>query len=129
MSANDSRSVSELFADALSQFSKLVRNELQLARAEISMKVGQTTTSIGLLVGAAILSIPTLVLLLMSLAAWLVETGVRSSVAHLLAVLSGVVAVAILGGAGLNRLKTNSLVPKRTLDQLQQDATAAREHI
>ena len=37
MTANDSRSVSELFGDALSQFSKLVRNELQLARAEISM--------------------------------------------------------------------------------------------
>ena len=129
MSANDSRSVSELFTDALSQFSKLMRNELQLARAEISMKVGQTTTAIGLLVGAAILSIPTLVLLLMSLAAWLVETGVRPSVAHLLAGLAGMVAVAILGGTGLNRLKTNSLVPKRTLDQLQQDATAAREHV
>jgi hypothetical protein len=28
----------------------LVRNELQLGRAEISMKVGQTTTAIGLLV-------------------------------------------------------------------------------
>ena len=47
MTANDSRSVSELFGDALSQFSKLVRNELQLARAEISIKVGQTTTAIG----------------------------------------------------------------------------------
>ena len=60
MTANDSRSVSELFGDALSQFSKLVRNELQLARAEISMKVGQTTTAIGLLAGAAVFLIPAL---------------------------------------------------------------------
>jgi hypothetical protein len=29
----------------------------------------------------------------------------------------------------LNRLKTNSLVPKRTLNQLQRDAGAAREHV
>ena len=79
MTANDSRSVSELFGDALSQFSKLVRNELQLARAEISMKVGQTTTAIGLLAGAAAFLIPALVLLLMSLATWLVEIGIRSS--------------------------------------------------
>ena len=129
MSVNDSRPVSELFTDALTQFSKLMRNELQLARAEMSMKVAQAMTAMGLLAGAAILSIPTLVLLLMSLAAWLVEIGVRPSVAHLIAGVVGLLVVAILAGIGLNRLKTNSLVPRRTLDQLQQDATAAREHV
>jgi uncharacterized membrane protein YqjE len=129
MSANDSRPVSELFADALTQFSKLMRNELQLARAEISMKAGQAMTAIGLLVGAAILLIPTVVLLLISLAVWLAENGISPSVAHLIAGVVGLLAVAIVGGIGLNRLKTNSLVPKRTLDQLQQDAAAAREHV
>lgn len=129
MSANDSRSVSELFGDALSQLSKLMRNELQLARTEISMKLGQTTTAIGLLAGAAIFLIPTIVLLLMSLAAWLVEIGMTPAMAQLLAGLAGLIVVAILAGLGLNRLKTNSLVPKRTLDQLRQDAAAAREHV
>jgi uncharacterized membrane protein YqjE len=129
MSANDSRSVSELFGDALSQLSKLMRNELQLARAEISMKLGQTSTAIGLLAGAAIFLIPTIVLLLMSLAAWLVEIGMTPAMAQLLAGLAGLIVVAILAGLGLNRLKTNSLVPKRTLDQLRQDAAAAREHV
>jgi len=129
MTANDNRSVSELFGDALSQFSKLMRNELQLARAEISMKVGQTTTGLGLLAGAAVFLIPTLVLLLMSLAMWLVEIGIRSSLAHLIAGLVGLSVVALLGTIGSNRLKTNSLVPKRTLDQLQQDVAAAREHV
>jgi hypothetical protein len=128
MTANDSRSVSDLFADALSQFSKLVRNELHLARAEISMNVGETMAAIGLLAGAAVFLIPTLVLLLISLATWLVEIGIRPSAAHLMAGLLGLLVVAILGGVGLNRLKASSLVPKRTLDQLQQDAVAAREH-
>jgi uncharacterized membrane protein YqjE len=129
MSANDSRPVSELFADALSQFSKLIRNEVQLARAEISIKLGQTMAAIGLLAGAAIVLIPALVLLLMALAEWLVEIGARPSVAHLVASAVGLLLVAILGGIGMNRLKANSLVPKRTLDQLQQDAVAAREHV
>ena len=129
MSANDSRPVSELFADALSQFSKLIRNELQLARAEISMKAGQTMMAIGLLAGAAIFLIATLVLLFMSFAAWLVEVGMRPSVSHLIAGGAGLLLVAILGGIGVNQLKTTSLVPKRTLDQLQQDAAAAREHV
>jgi uncharacterized membrane protein YqjE len=129
MSVNDSRPVSELFTDALTQFSKLMRNELQLARAEMSMKVAQAMTAMGLLAGAAIFLIPTLVLLLMSLAAWLVEIGIRPSGAHLIAGVVGLLVVAILAGIGWNRLKTNSLVPKRTLDQLQQDAAAAREHV
>ena len=129
MTANDSRSVSELFGDALSQFSKLVRNELQLARAEISMKVGQTTTAIELLAGAAVFLIPALVLLLMSLATWLVEIGIRSSLAQLIAGLVGLSVVALLGAIGSNWLKTNSLVPQRTLDQFQQDAAAVREHV
>jgi uncharacterized membrane protein YqjE len=129
MSVNDSRPVSELFTDALTQFSKLMRNELQLARAEMSMKVAQAMTAMGLLAGAAIFLIPTLVLLLMSLAAWLVEIGIRPSVAHLIAGVVGLLVVAILAGIGWNRLKANSLVPKRTWDQLQQDAAAAREHV
>jgi uncharacterized membrane protein YqjE len=129
MSAEDVRPVSELFADAISQFSKLVRNELHLARAEISINVGELIAAIGLLAGAAIFLIPTLVLLLISLATWLVENGITPSAAHLMAGLVGLVVVAILGAVGLNRLKTNSLVPKRTLDQLQQDAAAAREHV
>ena len=102
MTANDNRSVSELFGDALSQFSKLMRNELQLARAEISMKLGQTTTGLGLLAGAAVFLIPTLVLLLMSLAMWLVEIGIRSSLAHLIAGLVGLSVVALLGTIGSN---------------------------
>jgi uncharacterized membrane protein (DUF4010 family) len=65
----------------------------------------------------------------MSLAAWLVEIGMRPSVSHLIAGGAGLLLVAILGGIGVNRLKTTSLVPKRTLDQLQQDAAAAREHV
>jgi len=129
MSANDSRPVSELFSDALSQFSKLMRNELQLARAEMSMKAGQAMTAIALLAGAAIFLIPTLVLLLMALATWLVEIGITPSLAHLIAGVAGLLVVAIVGGIGLNRLKTDTFVPQRTLDQLQQDAAAAKEHV
>jgi putative superfamily III holin-X len=129
MSANDSRAVSELFGDALSQFSKLVRNELHLARAEISVNAGEALAAVGLVAAAAILLIPTLALLLISLAMWLVEIGFRPSGAHLMAGLVGLLAVVILSAVGLNRLKTNSLVPKRTLDQLQLDAIAARDHV
>lgn len=129
MSASDSRPVSELFADALKQLSKLMRNELQLARAEIAVKASEAISGVGLVVGAGMSMIPAFVLLLMALAAWIEELGTRSSIAHLMAGAVGVVIGGILAGIGISRLKANSLVPKRTLEQIQRDVTAAKEHV
>jgi uncharacterized protein YacL len=129
MSAIDSRPVSELFADALMQLSKLMRNELQLARAEIAVKASEAISGVGLVVGAGISMIPAFVLLLMALAAWIEELGTRSSIAHLMAGGVGLVIGGILAGIGISRLKANSLVPKRTLEQIQRDVTAAKEHV
>jgi hypothetical protein len=129
MSAIDSRPVSELFADALKQLSKLMHNELQLARAEIAVKASEAISGMGLVVGAGISMIPALVLLLLALAAWIEELGTRSSIAHLISGAVGLVVGGILAGIGISRLKANSLVPKRTLEQIQRDVTAAKEHV
>jgi hypothetical protein len=129
MSATDSRPVSELFADAMKQLSKLMRNELQLARAEIAVKASEAMSGVGLVVGAGISLIPALVLLLMALAAWIEELGTRSSIAHLIAGAVGLVIGGILAGIGMHRLKANPLAPKRTIEQLQRDVAAAKEHV
>jgi uncharacterized protein YacL len=129
MSATDTPPISELFADALKQLAKLMGNELQLARAEIAVKASEAISAVGLVVGAGISLIPALVLLLIALAAWIEELGIRSSIAHLIAGAVGLVIGGILAGIGMNRLKANPLVPKRTLDQLQRDVAAAKEHV
>jgi len=129
MSVIDHRSVPELFADALNQFSKLMRNEFQLARAELSVKAGEMMSAVGLLIGAGLFVIPTIVLLLMAIAAWMEELGLAPSVSHLIAGVVGLVITGILAAIGANRLKSNSLVPNRTLDQLQRDVAAAKEHV
>jgi uncharacterized protein YacL len=129
MSGTDGRPVSELFADALKQLSKLMGNELQLARAEIAVKASEAMSAVGLVVGAGLFLIPALVVLLMALAAWIEEFGTRSSIAHLMAGAVGLVIGGILAGIAMNRLKANPLVPKRTLEQLQRDVAAAKEHV
>jgi len=126
---SDSRPVSELFADALNQFSKLIRSEINLARAEMTVKARQMMSGAAMLVAAAVVLIPSLVLLLMSFAQMLVEVGMRGSVAHLIA---GILGLAIMGGlawAGIQRLKSDTLVPDRTMGQLRQDAAAVKEHV
>jgi hypothetical protein len=59
--ADYNRSIPELLADVVSSFSLLVRKETQLARVEMSEKLGDLTLGIGLLVGGAVLLIPALV--------------------------------------------------------------------
>jgi hypothetical protein len=129
MPATDNRSVSELFTDALNQFSKLVRNEIQLARKELSAKAGEAMYGIALLVGAGFFFIPALVELLAALAAWMEDLGTGRPLALLIAGVVGLVIVGILAAAGMSRLKANSLVPERTLNQIQQDVAAAKEHV
>ena len=85
MSSSDQRGVAELVSDALSQFTKLIRNEMAIARAELAAKATEAALGAGLLVGGALLLIPAMVLLLMALAAWLSELGLSNSVANLIA--------------------------------------------
>ena len=55
------RPISAIFADLVNQFTTLIRKEGQLARAEISEKLGEIGTALGLVVGGAVLLIPALV--------------------------------------------------------------------
>jgi Putative Actinobacterial Holin-X, holin superfamily III len=129
MAMVDNRSVTELFADALNQFSKLMRNELALARAELSIKAGEAMRAVGLLIGAGLFVIPTIILLLFALATWFIELGLPPSVSYFIAGVVGLAITGILAAIGSRNLKTNSFVPKRTLDQLQRDVAGAKEHV
>lgn len=129
MPVTSDKPVSELIADALHQFSRLIRNEIQLARAEVSTKAKQAMMGMAWLAAAALFVIPAIVMLLLAFAALLGEAGMRASAAYLVAAIAGVAIAALLGWVGLNRLKAETLIPRRTLGQLQRDAVAAKEHV
>ena len=82
--ADDMRSISRLFGDALENLSKLIRTEVQLARADLTEKASKAAIGAGLLFGAMLLLIPALVLFLMALAAWLISLGFSPVTAHFL---------------------------------------------
>lgn len=125
MTPVDQRSVPELLAEALNQFSKLFSNEMQLAKAEMSAKVTQAVMGAAFLAIAAIMAIPVLVLLLMALAAALISLGWSAPASYLVAAAVGFVISGILAAVGMNRMK--NLTPDRTLNQLQRDAYAVKE--
>lgn len=126
---NNNRSIPDLFGDAFTQFAKLISNEFELARAEMSDKLGQVGRAAAMIGAGAVILIPGLVVLLMAAAAALVEHGFSSSVAYLIVggCTTGIGAALI--GFGANRLSPETLKPEMTIEQLQRDKEAAGEMI
>jgi uncharacterized integral membrane protein len=121
------RSFSGLLSDAISQLNSLVRNEIQLARAELSAKAGQAAGGLALLAVSAVIMIAALVLIFMALAGWLVGMGFSPPAADLIV---GLLGAGVSGGFlwfGVSRLRAEDLSPRRTLKQLHRDASVAKE--
>jgi len=123
------RSIPGLFRDLLLQLTTLLRMEGQLARAEMSEKLGRATRGVALVLGGAVLMMPALVILLEAIVAALVDAGLE---AHWAALIVGGLAL-ILGGivlfAGVKAMKLEELTPRRTIDNLQRDVSVATHQL
>lgn len=125
----EAKPVSELISDALAQFSRLIRNEVALARAEVTGKARQVARGGAMLGVAAFVALPALVILMLALAAFLHELGLAWSLSYLITAVVGFVVAGILAMLGMNRLQAEALLPNRTINQLHRDAAAMKEHI
>ena len=125
--ADEGRTIASLVGDAVEQLGKLVQNEVQLARAEVAQKMTQAGMGAAYLGAAAILIIPVLVLLLISLALWLGQLGLSPPLAHLIAAIIGLAISVVLAMVGKSYLKPENLTPKVTIRQVERDVAAAKE--
>jgi hypothetical protein len=129
MNSPGNRSIPELFSDAVGQLAKLVGNEFELARAELSEKANQVGRAAAMIGAGAIVLMPALVLLLFAVSAALIRAGFSEPVAYLLTG-GGTTLVSIaLIATGLSRLSSEALKPSVTLDQVQRDKLAAKEMV
>lgn len=123
------RPVSELVSDALQQFSRLIRNEVALARAEMAQKARNAMHG-GMMLGvAAAVALPALFILMMALAALFIELGLATSLSYLITAVIGFVIAGIVAKVGMNQLKAGALTPNRTINQLHRDVQTVREHV
>jgi hypothetical protein len=129
MNSQGSRSIPELFSDAVGQLAKLIGNEFELARAELSEKASQLGRAIAMIGAGAIILMPALVLLLFAVSAALMRGGLSEPLAYLVTGAGAALVSAALIGVGLSRLSGDALKPSVTLDQVQRDTIAAREMV
>lgn len=127
MTPQTDRSIPELLSDVLGQFAKLIGNEFDLAKAEVSSKASQLGRGIVMIGIGAVFMIPALVLLLLAAAAALMHAGYSDPVAYLLTGGGAILLAAVLVGVGVSRLSGDALTPSMTLEQLQRDKVAAKE--
>jgi Putative Actinobacterial Holin-X, holin superfamily III len=126
--AADNRSLGELLRDLANDTTRLIRDEIALARTEILDKVRQAGTGAAMIGAGAVLAIPALVLVLAGIAVLLAKV-MPPWVACLVV---GIVTLAIAGllaWMGLRNLSATSLAPERTAASLRRDAHLVQEKV
>jgi drug/metabolite transporter (DMT)-like permease len=126
------RSVAGLVSDLWRDTTTLLRQEAELAKAELSEKISQVQTGVGALaIGGAIVFAGFLVLLSAAVAG--LAQVLPPDIAPWLAPLIIGVVVLIVGfiavAKGRKELKTSNLAPNRAAESLRRDAQLAREHL
>jgi len=129
MNTQNSRSIPELFSDAVGQLAKLIGNEFELARTELSEKANQVGRATAMIGAGAVILMPALVLLLFAVSAALIRGGLSEPVAYLLTGTGAALVSAALIAIGLSRLSGDALKPSMTLEQVQRDKLAAKEMV
>jgi len=121
------RTPTSILGDVMNNISRLVRREVDLARAEVDQNLRQAAVAIGMIVGAIVVLLVALNVLAGALVAAITELGVPAGWSALL--VGGVFAVIaiLMLLKGKNDLSAASLAPTRSARNLRRDALAVKE--
>jgi hypothetical protein len=126
---SDESSIVYLFKKLRDDTTTLVRDEISLAKTEISEKIASTSRNVGYLAAGALVAYAALILLLQGISLMLRDLftlwGMNQTTASLLgflivAAVTGLVGVLLIVKA-LNTLKKEPLTPTKTAETLRED--------
>ncbi len=122
----DNRGTGTLISDALTHVSSLVRNEVDLARAEVNENIKRAGVALGMIVAGAIIALTALNVLAAALTAALTNTGLDAGWSALIVGVIFAVVAFILMAKGIKDLQLSSLAPTRTAENVKRDAQAVK---
>lgn len=127
MAETKDKSLGELFGDLMRETSNLVRQEVQLAKTEMTQKAAIVGKSLGLAIAGALLGLGAFGAFVATMILLLVKFGLEAWLAALIvtAVLGGLAAA--LAMMGISAIKKASLAPKHTVETLKEDVQWAKE--
>ena len=127
--SKDERSLGELFGDLARESSNLLRQEVQLAKTELSQKASALGRDVASVAVGGLVAYAGLLAIIAALIIGLAAAGLPWWVAALLV---GLIVVGIGYGLiqrGLTALKREDLAPRRTIESLPEDAQWAKEQV
>lgn len=122
------KSLGELFSDLSQGLTSLVRQEVQLAKTEITQKVTGVAKNVGLLAAAGLFAFVAFETLIAALV-----LGLATKLDAWLAALIVGLVLALIGGVlafmGISAFKKAGIAPQETIETLQEDAQWAKAQI
>jgi membrane protein len=118
----DDRSLGEMFADLSRDFTRLVQQEIQLAKIELTDKAARMRKGLIFIIGGGMLAYGGFLAIIAGLVLGLIATGMP---AWLAAFIAGVVLAGlgyVLVHSGVATLRPHDLTPRQTIDTLKEDA-------
>ena len=125
----ETRSIPDLLDNALRQASSLIGDEIALARAEMSEKLANASRGAAMIACGAFLATPALVVILLAIAALLVDRGFAPWSANLLTGIVALVVGGLVSWAGANKFTAKELMPRATMDEIRRDRVAVKEMV
>jgi hypothetical protein len=113
--------IGELIGEITSDLSRLFRQEVDLAKAEMRQEAKKAGKGAGMLAGAGVAALLVLILLSFALVYALDAIMPQGWAAFIVAVLWAIIG-AVLYGAGRKQMKTVDPVPRQTAETLKEDA-------
>ena len=126
MQSRDERSLGELFSELAQETSTLVRQEVNLAKTEMSQKASSAGKHVGVLAAGGALAYAGLLAILAGIIALLNDVMPLWVAALLVGIVVAVVGY-LLVKRGLDALKREDFTPRETIETLKEDQEWAKE--
>jgi len=126
---HDNRSLGELFGDLTRSMSTLIRQEIDLARTEMTARATRVSRDAAVAGAGGLLLYAALLFLLGTALLILIELGVTAWLAALIVTIVTAAIGGVLVAAGQAGLKKADLAPRRTIESVKDDATWAKERL
>lgn len=123
-------SLPELVSAALQQGSDLLRNEVALARSEVTEKIALVGRGGAMIMAGAILLTPALTLILFAIAVGVMGAlDISPGTACLITGVGAAIIAGLIIWLGMGRFSAEELRPRATIDQMRRDGKAVREMV
>jgi hypothetical protein len=125
----DERSLGDLFSDLARETSTLVRQEVQLAKAELTHSATEAGRGVAMLAAGGLVAYAGLIFVLLAVVYGLIESGMDPWLSALIVGLVVIAIGAIMLLRGRESLKPDNLAPRKTVETLKEDRAWVQEQI